>query len=62
VSGHRRNTQYWRNAVLAFATRGAQVAVAGPNPTNDSLEKLKATPAAHSVEALYIHPDILSTA
>ena len=42
---------------LAFAARGAHVAIAGRNPRNDSLEKLKATAAAHGAKALYIQAD-----
>jgi NAD(P)-dependent dehydrogenase (short-subunit alcohol dehydrogenase family) len=43
---------------LAFATRGAHVAVAGRNPRDDSFETLKAAAAAHGSEALYIQADI----
>ncbi len=42
---------------LAFARRGAQVAVTGRTPRKDSLETLKVTAAAHGSEALYIQAD-----
>jgi NAD(P)-dependent dehydrogenase (short-subunit alcohol dehydrogenase family) len=43
---------------LAFAARGAHVAVAGRNPRNDSLEKLKAAAASHGAESIYIQADV----
>lgn len=42
---------------LAFARRGARVAVTGRRLRKDSLETLKATAAAHGSDALYIQAD-----
>jgi NAD(P)-dependent dehydrogenase (short-subunit alcohol dehydrogenase family) len=42
---------------LAFAGRGANVAVIGRTPQEDSLEVLKVTAAAHGSEAIYIQAD-----
>jgi NAD(P)-dependent dehydrogenase (short-subunit alcohol dehydrogenase family) len=42
---------------LAFAKRGAHVAVAGRSPRKDSFEMLHAAAAAHGAEALYIQAD-----
>ena len=43
---------------LAFATRGAHVAVVGRNPRKDPLEMLQAAAATHGAEAIYIQADI----
>jgi NAD(P)-dependent dehydrogenase (short-subunit alcohol dehydrogenase family) len=43
---------------LAFAKRGAHVAVAGRTPRKDLLEELKATAAAHHAESYYIQADV----
>src|SRR5690242_19812552 len=43
---------------LAFATRGAHVAVVGRNPRKDPLEMLQAVAATHGAEAIYIQADI----
>lgn len=43
---------------LAFANRGAHVAIVGRRPRNDSLETLQAAAAAHGAEAIHIQADI----
>ncbi len=43
---------------LAFAARGANVAIAGRSSRNDALEKLKAGAATHGAEALFIRADV----
>jgi NAD(P)-dependent dehydrogenase (short-subunit alcohol dehydrogenase family) len=43
---------------LAFAKRGAHVAVAARNPRKDSLKALQETAAAHGTETFYVQADI----
>lgn len=43
---------------LAFAKRGAHVAIVARRPRNDSLEILQAAAAAHGADAIYIQADI----
>jgi NAD(P)-dependent dehydrogenase (short-subunit alcohol dehydrogenase family) len=48
------------STALAFAKRGARVAVTGRNPGRESLEALKASVAACGSEVLYIQADAAS--
>ena len=43
---------------LAFAKRGANVAVVARRPRNDSLQALQAAATAHSAQAIYVQADI----